>query len=229
MKNYTFIILSALLLISINSYSQTKNIRILNDFDKIDIWGNFKIEMIQADSNAIIIDSKIVPYDEIVSEIKNGVLKIRTKSNLFKETTINIKINYKSIIKVKANASTELNFLNSIVQDKIKIEAIGGARVILTVNLKNADLTAYQGGHIDIKGKAVSASIFANSGGIISATNLLIDEAKVKLNTGGQAEITVNKKLVARANTKSRLSYFGKPETEEIKASLGATISKWDE
>ncbi len=230
MKNIiTVISLFALLLISAFGFSQTNDIRIINDFNKLEVWGNFKIELVQADSNAIFIDSKIVPSDEIVSEIKNGVLKIKTKSNLFKETTLNIKINYKSIAQVKANASAELNFLNPVIQDDIKIEAIGGARVILTVELKNTDLTAYQGGQIDIKGKASTASLFANSGGIISATNLIIDDAKINLNTGGQAEITVNKKLVARVNTKSRLSYFGKPEIEEIKASLGATISKWDE
>lgn len=230
MKNIiTVISLFALLLISAFGFSQTNDIRIINDFNKLEVWGNFKIELVQADSNAIFIDSKIVPSDEIVSEIKNGVLKIKTKSNLFKETTLNIKINYKSIAQVKANASAELNFLNPVIQDDIKIEAIGGARVILTAELKNTDLTAYQGGQIDIKGKASTASLFANSGGIISATNLIIDDAKINLNTGGQAEITVNKKLVARVNTKSRLSYFGKPEIEEIKASLGATISKWDE
>jgi hypothetical protein len=230
MKNFITIIgLFAFLLITADSYSQTNDMRIINDFNKLEVWGNFKIELVQADSNALFIDSKIVPSDEIVSEIKNGVLKIRTKSNLFKETTINIKIYYKSIVQVNPNASAELTFLNALVQDDIKIEAIAGARVILAVELKNTDLTAYQGGQIDINGKAGTASIFANSGGIVSATNLIIDEAEVKLNTGGQAEITVNKKLIARVNTKSRLSYFGKPETEEIKASLGATISKWDE
>ena len=230
MKNIiTVLSLFALLLISADGFTQTNDIRIINDFNKLEVWGNFKIELAQADSNAVIIDSKIVPSDEIVSEIKNGVLKIRTKSSLFKETTINIKINYKSIVQIKSNASAELKFLTPIIQDDIKIEAIGGARVILTADFKSADLTAYQGGQIDITGKTVSASIFANSGGVISGTNLNIDEAMVKLNTGGQAEITVNRKLVARVNTKSRLSYFGKPETEEIKASLGATISKWDE
>ena len=166
MKNIiTIISLFALLLFAADGFSQTNDIRIINDFNKLEVWGNFKLELVKADSNSVIIDSKIVPSDEIVSEIKNGVLKIKTKSNLFKETTLNIKINYKSIAQVKANASAELNFLNPVIQDDIKIEAIGGARVILTVELKNTDLTAYQGGQIDIKGKASTASLFANSGG----------------------------------------------------------------
>jgi len=151
------------------------------------------------------------------------------RTNLFKDVVINLRITYKEINEIKANASAELRFSDQVVAEKIKIESIGGARVVLDVDLKNADLTAYQGGQIDIKGKSVLTNVFANSGGMLSATHLIVEEAKIKLNTGGKAEITVTKKLVAKVNTKSSLSYFGKPEIEEIKTSLGASVSKWDE
>jgi hypothetical protein len=216
-------------LFSTKGFSQNTEKRALVDFSKIDVWGNIKIEFQKGDTNTVIIDAGAVPLEEIVTEIKNGMLKIKMRSNLFKETEINLKITYKEISEVKANASAELKFLDQIVGETIKIESIGGARVVLNVDLKNSDLTAYQGGQIDIKGKSEFSKIFANSGGILSGTNLITQEANIKLNTGGKAEITVNQKLVARVNTKSSLSYFGKPEIEEIKASLGASVSKWDE
>jgi len=216
-------------LFSTSGFSQNTEKRTLNNFTKIDVWGNIKIELQKGDTNTVIIDAKEVPLEEIVTEINNGVLKIKMRSNLFKETEINLKLTCKEISEVKANASAELKFLDQLVGETIKIESIGGARVVLNVDLKNCDLTAYQGGQIDIKGKSDFSKIFANSGGMLSGTNLITREANIKLNTGGKAEITVTKKLVARVNTKSSLSYFGKPEIEEIKASLGASVSKWDE
>jgi hypothetical protein len=228
MKSKTLLI-GLCILISVIGYSQNTETRKIDDFTKIDVWGNIKIELHKSDSNLIFIDANSVPLDEIITEVKRGVLKIKMRSNLFKDVVIKIEINYKEILDIKANASAELNFLDQVVAEKLIVESIGGARVILNVELKNSDLTAYQGGQIDIKGKSDFASVFANSGGILSATNLISDEANIKLNTGGKCEITVNKKLVAKVNTKSRLSYYGKPEIEEIKTSLGASISKWDE
>lgn len=229
MKSTSLFISSFILFFSIIAYSQNTETRAITEFKKIDVWGNIKIDLQKSDSNSIYIDANSVPLDEIITEIKNDVLKIKMRSNLFKDVVINIKINYKEIVDIKANASAELRFSDKIVAEKFIVESIGGARVVLDVELKNCDLTAYQGGQIDIRGKADFASIFANSGGIMSGTHLITDEANIKLNTGGKCEITVNKKLVARVNTKSSLSYFGKPEIEEIKTSFGASISKWDE
>jgi len=218
-----------LFLLSNFGFAQNIEKRTINDFTKIAVWGNIKIELQKSDSNSIYIDAGSVPLDEIITEVNKDVLKIKMRSNLFKDVLINIKINYKEILNIKANASAELKFLEKTIAERLIVESIGGARVVLNVELKNSELTAYQGGQIDIKGKSHFSNIFANSGGILSGTNLVIEEAKIKLNTGGKAEITVTKKLVARVNTKSSLSYFGKPEMEEIKASLGATVSKWDE
>jgi len=210
-------------------YSQNTETRNINDFTKIDVWGNIKIELQKTDNTSIYIDAGSVPLDEIITEVKKNVLKIKMRSNLFKDVVINIKISYKEISDIKANASAELKFINKIFVEKLSIESIGGARVFLDAESKSSNLTAYQGGQIDIKGKTDFAAIFANSGGIMSATNYITEEANIKLNTGGKCEITVNRKLVAKVNTKSSLSYFGKPEIEEIKTSLGASISKWDE
>lgn len=214
---------------TLNVFAQRTEKRTLNDFTKIDVWGNIKIEFQKSDTNTVTLNVGDIPTDEIVTEVSNGTLKIKMRSNLFKETEINLKITYKEISEIKANASAELKFMDQIIGENLKIESIGGARVVLNVDLKNSDLTAYQGGQIDIKGKSDFSNIFANSGGMLSGTNLITQEANIKLNTGGTAEITVVKKLIARVNTKSSLSYFGKPEVEQIKASLGATVSKWDE
>lgn len=222
-------IISFGLLLYVAGYSQNTETRNINDFTKIDVWGNIKIELQKTDNTSIYIDAGSVPLDEIITEVKKNVLKIKMRSNLFKDVVINIKISYKEISDIKANASAELKFINKIFVEKLSIESIGGARVFLDAESKSSNLTAYQGGQIDIKGKTDFAAIFANSGGIMSATNYITEEANIKLNTGGKCEITVNRKLVAKVNTKSSLSYFGKPEIEEIKTSLGASISKWDE
>lgn len=229
MKSTSFVLILFCIFFANPGFSQNKENRAIDDFSSLDVWGNIRIELYQNDSNLLSIDSGTVPLDEVITEVKSGKLAVKMRSNLFKDITVNLKINYKEINDIKANASAQVIFSDSVILENLKIESIGGARVVLSTKLKTADLTAYQGGQVDIKGNADSAIIFANSGGMISGTHFTIEDANIKLNTGGKCEITVTKKIVARVNTKSSLSYFGKPEIEEIKTSLGANVSKWDE
>ena len=210
-------------------FSQNVETRIVDDFNKIYVWGNIKVEAKKGDESTVQIDAGNIPLDEVVTSTKKGKLIIKMKSNLFKDVVVNVKITYKEITEIYANASAEIKFIDLIKANEINIKSYSGARVILNVDLYKADLTASQGAQIDIKGKAGYMNSYAASGGVLSATNLITDEVKIKLNTGGKAEITVVKKLVAKINTKSSLSYFGKPETEMIKKSLGGNVSKWDE
>ena len=98
----------------------------------------------------------------------------------------------------------------------------------MEVDLNAIELKVYQGAHIDVSGKAKLQESFINTGGVLAASNFECDEVFIKMNTGGQAEIIVNKLLDANVNTGASLNYFGKPEQENINTALGGKISAWD-
>ncbi len=65
----------------------------------------------------------------------------------------------------------------------------------MKVDLNAIDLKSYQGSHIDISGKTILQESFVNTGGVLSGPDFSSDEVFIKMNTGGKAEIVVNKNL----------------------------------
>ncbi|OFX24364.1 MAG: hypothetical protein A2041_09865 [Bacteroidetes bacterium GWA2_31_9b] len=223
------IIILLLTIFSHLGFSQNSEERKIEPFDKIDVFGNIKVEMKAGQNNLLQIKSENIPLIELKSNVKNGELDIKISSNLFKDEFIYITIFYTDLKEISANGSAEIKFSDTLKCEKLTITSTSGARVILKAEIDTLFLNAYQGAQIDISGKSKSIDSFVNNGGVLSATDLICDDAKIKMNTKGKAEITVNKKLYATINTGASLSYFGKPEFEEIKTSLGGKVSKWDE
>lgn len=218
-----------LTILSLHGYSQNMEERKTEAFDKIDIFGNIKVEMRAGQGNTIQVKSENIPLNELESTVKNGKLNLKIKSNLFKDEFVHVSVYYTDLNEIYANGSAEIKILDTLKTKNINITSTTGARVILKVDADTLNLNAYQGAQIEIKGNATYMNSFVNNGGILSATDLISEDVKIKMNTRGKAEITVSKKLSAQINTGAKLSYFGMPETEDIKTSLGGKVSKWDE
>ena len=208
---------------------QNRETRKLDSFDKLDVFGNINVEMRQGNEESVVIKAKNVDLSEIKTEVKDKLLKIHMSSNLFEDdANVEVILTYKEIREIFSNASADILVKDKIMGDKLFIDATSGGRIKLNVELNAIELKAYQGAQIDISGKSRIQESYINTGGILSGSNFESDEVFIKMNTGGKAEIIVNKVLNANINTGADLSYYGNPEKEEIKTSLGGKISAWD-
>ena len=151
------------------------------------------------------------------------------KSNLFDDDVkVKVILRYKEIIDISSNAAADINVKNVVKGDKLFLTATSGGRIKLKVELETINLKSYQGAHIDISGTVALQESFVNTGGVLSGSDFSSDEVLIKMNTGGKAEIVVNKSLDAYVNTGASLNYFGTPTKENIKTTLGGKINAWD-
>lgn len=229
MKKLKYLITGLFLLSVLYTNAQNIETREINSFDKLDVFGNISVEMQHGEIESLQIFTKNVDPSEVKIEVKDKLLKINMKSNLFDdEVEVKIILTYKEIREISSNAAAEVIVKDLIKVDKLFIEATSGARIELKVELNAVELKAHQGAHIDISGKSVLQESFINTGGVLSGSNFTSDEVFIKMNTGGKAEIIVNKLLDANVNTGASLNYFGKPEKENINSTLGGKIIAWD-
>ncbi len=218
-----------LILAVFTANAQKSEKRIIESFDKLDVFGNIEVEMILSDTESIDIFTTNVDPSEVDTEIKDKLLKIKMKSNLFDDDVkVKVILRYKEIREISSNAAAEVNVKNIIKGDKLFVTATSGGRIKLHVELNAIDMKSYQGAHIDISGKTILQESFVNTGGVLSGSDFSSDEVFIKMNTGGKAEIIVNKSLDANVNTGASLNYFGTPEKENIKTNLGGKINAWD-
>ena len=227
MKN---LIIVVAILFSFAAFGQNIVNREITSYDKIEVTCNINVEMKQGDKESIEIRAINVDPSEVETEVKDKLLKIRMKSNLFDENVkVKIKLTYKEIREITSNASAEIKIIDKIEGDKIFANATSGGRILIKVDLNAIELTSYQGAHIEVSGKCKIQESFVNTGGVLSASNFECDEVFIRMNTGGNAEVIANKRIEANVNTGAKLSFFGKPENESLKTTLGGKITKWDD
>jgi len=223
------LITAILVLIVFIANAQKSEKRVIESFDKLDVYGNIEVEMVLSDTESIDIFTTNVDPSEVNTEIEDKLLKIKMKSNLFDDDVkVQIILKYKEIREITANAAAEVIVKNVIKGDKLFATATSGGRIKMQVELNAIDLKSYQGSHIDISGKTILQESFVNTGGVLAGPDFSSDEVFIKMNTGGKAEIIVNKSLEANVNTGASLNYFGTPEKENIKTNLGGKINAWD-
>lgn len=229
MKSLNIILVSIFLAGSLIGNAQTREKREIESFDKIDVFGNMKVIMKEGKQETVEIFAKKVAIDQIDISVNDKRLKIKMKSNLFDEDVeVKIYVTYKEIREISTNGAAEIIINDIIKTDKLFIDATSGARVKLQVDLNAIDLKVYQGAHIDISGKSLLQESFVNTGGVLSGSNFASNEVFIKMNTGGKAEVIVNQSLDASVNTGASLNYFGNPEKQNIKSTLGGKINAWD-
>lgn len=223
-------LITAILILAIYTASAQKSEkRIIESFDKLDVYGNIDVEMILSDTESIDIFTTNVDPSEVETEIKDKLLKIKMKSNLFDDDVkVKVILRYKEIREISSNAAADINVKDIVKGDKLFVTATSGGRIKLQVELNAIDLKSYQGAHIDISGKTILQESFVNTGGVLSGSDFNSDEVFIKMNTGGKAEIIVNKSLDANVNTGASLNFFRKPEKENIKTTFGGKINAWD-
>ncbi len=213
------------------SYSQDIEDRKVKEFDQIRIFGKLQVMMVPGTENNVHIESNNVNLDKIDTEVEEKKLKIKMTSKLLKSERpdVFIRVTYNNLEEITTLADAEVEFDKPIVRDSFRLRATSGSNITLTVNTKDLEIRASQGGKVLVEGKTNYLEGNANTGGILTGTDLICQEAAIKMNTSGKGEITVKKKLEANINTGSDFSYFGTPEVKDVSTALGGNVSAWDE
>ncbi|MEA3317525.1 MAG: head GIN domain-containing protein [Bacteroidota bacterium] len=231
MKNKSIITVLILIISILSLKAQKVEIRQISPFNKVQISGNFNVELVKGNSGEVKIISEDINPTEIVTELSDNTLKVKMNSKLdvFKDIDVDIFITYKELKSITANASADIVIKDTITSNNFHAKATSAADIELITKIENIELTVLQGAQIIISGDVNKQESYVNTGGILSATNLQCNEVFIKINTGGKAEVVANELIDASVNTGADLSYYGKPKQEKIKNNLGGTISKWDE
>lgn len=227
MKHYLLLVFLFSCLVSNAQKTETREI---TSFDKIEVTGNIKVEMKLGETESVMIKTMNVDPKEIITEVKNKLLKIKMSSNLFDDNVqVTIYLTFKEIKEITSNAGAEIRIKDRIEGDKLFVSATSGGRILMKVNLNEIDIKVYQGAHVEISGNCKIQESFISTGGVLSASTFECDEVFIKMNAKAQAEIIANQKIDANVKSGANLSFFGKPTEESLKTSLGGNISKWDE
>lgn len=179
--------------------------RDLSDFTAVDVGGVFQVEITAQKDFGVEIEADDNLMEYIKTEVRGGVLKIRTEKKISTRNAIRIRISAPAIE---------------------RLDVSGAAKVGL-VDLKGGDLTIDSSGasKVTATGEAAKLVVDVSGASKIDASGLQAATASVDASGASRVNVNVTGELRSDASGASKITYHGTPSSVVTKTSGAAKVS----
>ena len=195
----------------------------IGDFHTLKVFDRIEVELIKSDTNKLFVNSEFDEKLDILN--KNGILKIRTDFDKFLGgQDIKILLHYKSIGVIDVNEGGEVGSKDNIDQFEIELNTQEGGKIDLSLDTKLVSVKSYTGGLIKLTGKSKKANITVNTGGKCNAKDLISEDSKTTILTGGEIKINSSNSNISKITGGGNIYVYGNPKTIDKKTTFGGKI-----
>ena len=233
--NKLFTSIVALLIVSANLNAQifTKRIkgdgniitktRTVSDYDKIGVAGSFDVKLLKGEEGEITIkaDKNLMEY--IITEVKNGNLKIKTKKgySIRSNKTIIITVPFETINAVSLAGSGDIYSEDVIDSSNLKLSLAGSGNLNLNVSTKNLTSKIAGSGNMTLNGDSNEFTCSIAGSGNINGYDLKATVVTVKIAGSGNVKVHAINAIFAKAAGSGNIYYIGNPSIEKT-SSVGS-------
>ena len=195
------------------------------DFTGIKVSTGIDLFIRQGSTNAITVEADENLHDLIITEVKEGILKIYTDKNIWKSKARKVYVTIENLTLLKASSGSNVKSESVINTNEIYIDASSGASIDIEVVAKSAVTEASSGSDVKIKGTTINHTARASSGSSINAYELKSTNANASASSGASINIYASKNMDAKASSGGVIDYTGNPTKISKEASSGGSIS----
>lgn len=215
-----------LLFSTILAFGQTRNIA---DFNAIEASRSVNVTLVKANSPSVEYTMKKGSAEDLITEVKNGTLYVKTKSsfgNWSNSTEADVTVYYKEIDKITATSGCTMKSTNTLVSKTMEIEISSGSTATLDVDTRSIEVDVSSGSTLKLKGQANKGNFEVSSGSTLNAYDFETEIANVEASSGSSLYIHVNDTLDAEASSGSSINYTGNAKNTNIDAGISSSIKR---
>jgi frataxin-like iron-binding protein CyaY len=249
MKTLKNLILLVILLAPTFSIAQEMETRKLPPFNQILVDGRFNTFIEYGNEESVKIQSKGIDPKKIITEVKNGHLKVYIDKQNDRNVRATIFIIYKSLESIDKTGSGNLICQSDISANIFTLSSSGSGDIVFNKQIKAQHLNVSNSGSGDVKLTAIEAtnlhSSLSGSGGIsissgqvkthaidasgsggIRAFGVRSDKCSLSTSNSSSAEITVEQTLEVTASGSGEIYYKGNAQLTKVSTSGSTNIKK---
>lgn len=187
--------------------------RDVSGFDKIQVTGSGTAEVIQGETESLVIEAEDNVMPTIESEVRDGVLVLSQKAN----ANINITKPIKYTVTMIDVAGFEISGSGAINSDSIDTSiielAISGSGDINIASLDgdSVDVNISGSGNVEIDGDVADQVVEVSGSGDYSAADLRSGTAAITIGGSGSATVWVDTTLDVTVSGSGKVNYYGDP------------------
>ncbi len=203
-----------------------KDQRDIRNFTGVRVSSGIDVYLRQGERESVIVEADENLHDYIITEVRDGVLQIRTDVTIRKAEQKRVYVTMKEIRSVSATSAGDVTGETLIRSDRLRISASSAGDINLDVTAEEIDVDISSSGDVTLSGEARLLKADLSSAGDLNAINLEVGEADVSVSSAGDADINVTKKLSARASSAGSINYRGNPEYVNAHSSSAGGIHR---
>lgn len=175
---------------------QSSVTRSLPSFEKIGISGGFDVVFLkQGDAETVTLDVNGIDPDNILTDVKNNTLQIKTKKGNYSNFKAKITVTYRSLKAVANSGSSDIETLTPIKADSFEFASSGSGDFKGELDVKDLDIAISGSSDMTLRGNADEQEIAISGSGDVNASGLKGSTAEVAISGSGDVRLGVSGKV----------------------------------
>jgi hypothetical protein len=199
----------------------TKVERVLSNYTKVEVQGDFEIELNPSFNEKVIIDADSNLHNYIYTEVENETLKITSpeKKALRSFRDIKIEIGAKSLTHIVLAGANNVSCSAVLVFDSLHLEIAGASKGVLELSGKYLTGSFPGAVTLELKGFVNNMDVDVAGAAKFNASELQVANCQISLAGAGKADVFVTDTLDVNIAGVGLVSYKGNPQ--KIYSSIG--------
>lgn len=204
--------------------------RNISGFTGIEVEDAIEVELTTNSSESVEIGcSNPKKISEVITEVKNGVLKIYINHSFFKPSSdfsVVAKISTNQIESIKTSGASSVTFVKPATTNSLKLQASGASSITgnINTNAMKADITGAS--TLNLNGNSKILTIDASGASNINAKKCTVEKCAVDISGASTAKIYASKEITGTLSGASNLQYAGNAANVNVTTSQASSMSK---
>ncbi len=205
--------------------AQSYNFPVESPVKQVKVSGNVHLELVAADRMFLQFESDTVP-EELHITWSDGVLILRTRTELKQAPAIPVKLHYTSLHDLEITRGAVVQSADTVKARTLSLKTDTGGKAEFSIRVDSLNVRVFQGSDMILSGTTGNQMIQANTVGNYLGYELEAVNTWIKATTGAQVKVNCSGFMDVQATSKAFVGYRGNPEKKVFKTSLGGEITQ---
>lgn len=204
-----------------------EDVRKLDAFSGIGIGVSADVFYTPGNTHEIRIEGESRDVEELITEVKDGFLKVKYEDWRIRRSKLTIYITSKELEAVKISGSAQFKSGEPITADEMEL-AMSGSGGILFEKLEADEVDVKISGSGDIKllnGSADELDTKISGSGKLNAETFEVSEFSVAISGSGSVRITAKEELDVKISGSGKVYYHGNPRVSSVSSGSGKVVA----
>ena len=200
-----------------------------SDYERIHVVGSMNVKLVSGTEGNIKVAAESNLQEYILTEVKNGTLKISTEKgvNLQTRKDLLITVPVKSVNDISLTGSGDIWTQDQLSEERLSVSVTGSGDMVLDIQTNYLKGHVTGSGDIKIKGSTDNFECNVTGSGDFDAFDLRAKNVEARVSGSGDVMVYASPSLKANVSGSGDIVYKGDPEKQSFKTNGSGSVSSY--